>query len=51
MGGTHIFFVMPAKAGAGGNQLCAGGPRPTHASGRGRRGRQAGLLMALSTNA
>jgi hypothetical protein len=27
MGGTHIFFVMPAKAGAGGNQLCAGGPR------------------------
>ena len=45
MGGTHIFFVMPAKVGAGGNQLCAGGPRrPTHASRRGRRGRQAGLL-------
>ena len=43
MGGTHIFFVMPAKAGIQGNQLCAGWPGPRMRGGQ--RGREAGYYL------
>jgi hypothetical protein len=54
MRGTHIFFVMLAKARTGGNQFCAGGPGPTHAPETGARRRRQGrvtICMALTTNA